>query len=176
MRPLVHPIQDGMLRAQRHLMTASAGVCLIQAHLHHVAGAHAPALGHAVYQCLVQIKNQRLLVRPVQRFYVQIGGLSSRNQRPRRRRCPGVSRQGSRGGGRGLELGGDVGNGVALGTGADRLRLAVFTSTFAMQLDADGSPGRGNFFLGLECLGARMAFRRVSPLVPAIELRFRFRR
>ena len=67
---LVHVVQDRVLRPGRR---RRALVCRVEPHLDHVPGAHAPALGHAVDQRLVEVEDQRLLVADVGgQFYVLV--------------------------------------------------------------------------------------------------------
>jgi hypothetical protein len=60
MGPLVNVVQDGNLRAY-NLAAGADG--LLQLHLDHVPGRVAPAFGHAVDERLVEVDDQRLLVR-----------------------------------------------------------------------------------------------------------------
>lgn len=86
MRTLMHIIEDRMLRAEG-LCAAASDVRGIKADLDHVPGTHAPALGHAVDQGLVEVEDQRLHVFRVDGLLVRhVGRLASRDQRPRRRR------------------------------------------------------------------------------------------
>lgn len=125
MRPLVHIIQDRVLRPNARL-PANAHVRRGQPHLDHVSRAHAPAFAHAVDERLVEVQYQRLLVASIGRLEVHVTWLAARYQRPRRGRRPGVFGERTDGRGRGFELGRDVIWREAAVAGADGLGFLVF--------------------------------------------------
>ena len=55
-RPLVHIVQDGVLRADAGLATYT-DVCRAELDLDHVSAVHAAALRHAVDQRLIQVED-----------------------------------------------------------------------------------------------------------------------
>lgn len=90
MWPFVNIVQDGMLGSQNRL-SADARPRRVQPDLHHVAGADAAALGHAVDERLVQVEDERLeILRVGRRKVVDVRRLAARDERPRRRRRLGV--------------------------------------------------------------------------------------
>lgn len=126
MWPLMHVVENGMLRTDAGL-PAHPDVRGVQFDLHHVSGAHPPALGHAMNQGLVQVKYKRLLRRMSIGLQVDVGWLAARDERPGRRGCSRVLGQSTGRGSRRFEMGRYI---LLLGTAARApnraSRLALF--------------------------------------------------